>query len=148
VKKEIRSNVYRNFSRLLISALTGQAKLSVMICAYGVVAVLLLTYVSAQVYADVLRQEIAGFKQTRCDLKEDLNMLTSDYIAYSSRSRVSGYCEKKLGMVKASGESLEILAVEDTEGGFSVPAELTKRQRAIPSAYRYTLRRCDENLGQ
>jgi hypothetical protein len=148
VKKEIRSNIYRNFSRLLISALTGQARLSVTILVYTVVAVLLLTYVSAQVYADVLRQEIAGFKLERCDLKEDLNMLTSDYVASSSRSRVSQYCEKELGLVKAAGESLEILAVEDTEDGFLIPVELTKRQRAIPSAYRYTLQRSDENLGQ
>ena len=51
-------------------------------------------------------------------------------------------------MVKAGGESLEILAVEDIEDGFSTPVELTKREREIPSAYRYTLRRCDENLGQ
>lgn len=148
MKKDIRSNIYRGFSRTLISALTGQARISVTIFVYAVVAVLLLAYVSAQVYADVLRQEIAVYKQERCDLKEDLNMLTSEYVANSSRSRVSRYCEKELGMIKAGGESLEILAVGDVNYGFAIPVELTKRQRAIPSAYRYTLRRCDENLGQ
>ncbi len=148
MKKETRGNIYRGFSRTLISALTGQARISVTIFVYAVVAVLLLTYVSAQVYADVLRQEIAVFKQERCDLKEDLNMLTSEYVTNSSRIRVSRYCEKKLGMIKAGGESLEIFAVEDINNGFAIPVELTKRQRAIPSAYRYTLRRCDENLGQ
>jgi hypothetical protein len=132
----------------MISALTGQAKISVTIFVYTVIAVLLLAYVSAQVYADVLRQEIAVYKQERCDLREDLNMLTSDYVAHSSRSRVSRYCENKLGMVKAGGESLEILAVDRGEGGFSIPVELTKKQGTIPSSLRYTLRWSNENSAQ
>jgi hypothetical protein len=144
----MRNNIYRNFSRLMISALTGQAKIGVTICVYTVVAVLLLAYVSAQVYADVLRQEIAVYKQEQCDLSEDLNMLMSDYVAHSSRNRVSRYCETKLGMVKAGGESLEILAVDGSDTGFSIPMELTKKQGTLPSAVRYTLKRTNENLGQ
>ena len=132
----------------MISALTGQAKVSLTVFVYFVIAVLLLSYVSAQFYGGMLRQEISSLKQNRSDLKEDLNKLTSAYVALSSRSKVSEYCENKLGMVKASGDNFELLAVEGGELGFAVPVEITKKQSAIQSAYRYPLRRCDEKPGQ
>ena len=148
LRNESRNNVYKRFSHVLLSALAGQAKLSVTISVCFVIALLLLSYVSAQVYGGMLRQEIAGLNQTRGELKENLNRLTSDYVSLSSRDRVSRYCENKLRMVKAAGESFEVLAVEDAGYELAEPVELTKKHRAIPAAYRYTLRRCSESPGQ
>ncbi len=148
MRNKSRNNVYKRFSHVLLSALAGQAKLNVTIAVYFVIALLLLSYVSVQVYGGVLHQEIAGLKLTRCELKENLNRLTSDYVSLSSRSRVSRYCENTLGMVKAAGESFEVLAVEDGEYELAEPVEITKKHRAIPAAYRYTLRRCSESPGQ
>ena len=148
MRNKSRNNVYKRFSHVLLSALAGQAKLNVTIAVYFVIALMLLSYVSVQVYGGVLHQEIAGLKLTRCELKENLNRLTSDYVSLSSRSRVSRYCENKLGMVKAAGKNFEVLAVEDGEFELAEPVELTKKHRAIPAAYRYTLRRCSESSGQ
>lgn len=144
----MRNGLYKRFSRLMVSAFTGQTKVGVTIVVYSVLALVLLAYVLVQIYAGVLRQEIAGLKQERGDLKEALNKLTGDYVSLSSRSRVSQYCENELGMVTASGENLEVVAVDDRESGFAAPVALTKKQGAIPSAYRYTYRQSDENLGQ
>ncbi|UCG51229.1 MAG: hypothetical protein JSW58_13685 [Candidatus Latescibacterota bacterium] len=149
MKREVRNNVYKRFSQVMVSALTGQARVSVTIAVYSVIALLLLSYVSAQIYAGLLMQEIAELKQVRSDLNEDVNKLTSDYVSLSSRSRVSRYCEDRLGMVEAAaGESLEILAVKNAEGELAIPVELTKKQPVIPSAYRYTLRPTKERPGQ
>jgi len=144
----MRNGLYKRFSRLMVSAFTGQTKVGVTIVVYSVLALVLLAYVLVQIYAGVLRLEIAGLKQERGDLKEALNKLTGDYVSLSSRSRVSQYCENELGMVTARGENLEVVAVDDRETGFAAPAALTKKQGAIPSAYRYTYRQSDENLGQ
>lgn len=140
MKKDLRNNIYRQFSHVMLSALSGQAKLSVTIVVYSTIAVLLLTYVSAQIYAGVLAKEIAELKQARCEVREEANKLTGDYVALSSRSRVSKFCEKSLGMVEAAaGESFEILAVGDVGKRLSTPMELTRKQAVIPIAYRYTL---------
>jgi hypothetical protein len=140
LKNDLRNNIYRQFSHVMLSALTGQAKLSVTIVVYSTIAMLLLTYVSAQIYAGVLAKEIAELKQARCEIREVANKLTGDYVSLSSRSRVSKYCEKRLGMIEAAaGESFEILAVGNASQGLSTPMELTRKQAVIPTAYRYTL---------
>ncbi|UCH83425.1 MAG: hypothetical protein JSW50_13350 [Candidatus Latescibacterota bacterium] len=140
MRKERHNTVYKQFSHIMLTALTGQAKVSVTIAVYATVAVLLLAYVSAQIYAGVLMQDIAELKQARCDLREEANTLTGDYVSLSSRNRVSKYCEQRLGMVEATaGESFEILAVNGGSEGFSIPMELTRKQTTIPTAHRYTL---------
>jgi cell division protein FtsL len=140
VKKERRNDIYKKFTHVMLSALTGQASVSVTILVYSTIAVLLLSYVSAQIYAGVLTKEIAELKQARSESKEEANKLTGEYVALSSRSRVSKFCEKRLGMVEAAaGESFEILAVGDAHTGFAAPMELTRKQAAIPTAFGYTL---------
>jgi hypothetical protein len=51
-------------------------------------------------------------------------------------------------MVGATGENLLVVAVNGEENGFAAPIALTKKQGAMPSAYRYTYRQTDENPGQ
>jgi cell division protein FtsL len=149
VNKSLRNNIYKQFSRVMVSALTGQAKIGVTIVVYSTIALLLLTYVSAQIYAGVLMQEIAELKQARCDLREDANKLTGDYVSLSSRSRVSQYCEKRLGMIEAvAGESFEILAVGNSHDEFATPMELTRKQAVIPKSYGYSLKTDGERPAQ
>ncbi len=58
------------------------------------------------------------------------------------------YCEKKLGMVRLDGENFEVLAVNKGAAEPIAPVALTETQDAMPSAYRYTYRQTNENLGQ
>lgn len=141
MKMSKHNNIYGQFSRVMVSALTGQAKIGVTIVVYSTIAMLLLAYVSAQIYAGVLMQEIAELKQARCELKEEANRLTGEYVSLSSRNRVSRYCKDRLGMVEASaGENFEILAVRPVDEELAAPMELTKKRAVIPAAYGYSLK--------
>jgi cell division protein FtsL len=131
----------------MVSAFTGHTRVGVTIAVYSVCAVLLLAYVSVQIYAGVLRQEISALKQERGEVREAMNKLTGEYVSLSSRSRIADYCENKLGMVRVEGESFEVIAVKDAPGD-APPVALTEIQDAIPSANRYTYRQTDENPGQ
>lgn len=144
----MRIDPYRKFSRLMVSALTGHSKVAVTIAVYSVVALLLLAYVSVQIYAGVLRQEIALLEQQRVEAKEALNKLTGDFVSLSSRDRVVEYCEKKLGMVRLDGDNFEVLAVNKGAAEPIAPVALTETQDAIPSAARYTYRQTNQNVGQ
>jgi cell division protein FtsL len=144
----MRTDPYRKFSHLMISALTGHSKVAVTIAVYSVVALLLLAYVSVQIYAGVLRQEIALLEQQRVEAKEALNKLTGEFVSLSSRDRVIEYCENKLGMVRLDGENFEVLAVNKGAAEPAAPVALTETQDAIPSAARYTYRQTKENVGQ
>jgi len=144
----MRHDPYRKFSRLMMSALMGHSRVGVTIAVYSAVALLLLAYVSVQIYAGMLRQEIALLEQQRVEAKETLNKLTGEFVSLSSRDRVIDYCENKLGMVRLDGENFEVLAVNEGAGEPAAPVALTETQDAIPSAARYTYRQTNENLGQ
>ncbi|MBP2681667.1 MAG: hypothetical protein H6Q78_1530 [Candidatus Krumholzibacteriota bacterium] len=131
-----------------MSALMGHSRVGVTIAVYSAVALLLLAYVSVQIYAGMLRQEIALLEQQRVEAKETLNKLTGEFVSLSSRDRVIDYCENKLGMVRLDGENFEVLAVNKGAGEPAAPVALTETQDAIPSAARYTYRQTNENLGQ
>jgi len=144
----MRNDPYRKFSRLMLSALTGHSKVGVTIAVYSAVALLLLAYVSVQIYAGVLRQEIVVLEQQRVETKETLNKLTGEFVRLSSRDRVIEYCEKKLGMVRLDGENFEVLAVNKNAAEPAAPVALTEAQDVIPSPARYTFRQTNENPGQ
>ena len=144
----MRNDLSKKFSRLLVSALTGHAKVAVTIAVYSVFALLLLAYVSVQIYAGVLRQEISALEHQRSEAKETLNKLTGEFVLDSSRDRVIDYCETKLGMVRLGIDNFEVIAANDRAADTAPPAALTEKQEAIPSAYRYTQRQTNESLGQ
>lgn len=144
----MKNDLSRKFSRLLVSALTGHAKVAVTIAVYSVFAILLLAYVSVQIYAGVLRQEISALEHQRSEAKETLNKLTGEFVLNSSRDRVIDYCETKLGMVRLGIDNFEVIAANDGVADTAPPTALTEKQEAIPSAYRYTQRQTNESLGQ
>ncbi|MCZ6767572.1 MAG: hypothetical protein O7D32_11650 [bacterium] len=133
--------VYRKLSRLLVTALCGQCRTPVTLLVYGVAAVLLLTYVSGQVYAGALSQKIAVLKSERHEYKEKLNLLTSEYVGLTSRGRVTNYCKNTLGMIEAKDGSLERFAVGFEEIDYLEPADFTSKQPPLPAAYGFTLNR-------
>ncbi len=135
-----RTPPYRRISSVLIAVLTGNARIGVTLLVYVAIAVLLLGYVSAQVYTGVLAQEIAEIKQARSSQREKLNRLTNDYVSSSSRLKVSRYCEDALGMVQASDGSTRRFAVDNVDRGFPIPVEFTEKGSPILDPYRFTLR--------
>lgn len=136
----MRVSIYSRFSHLLIAGLTAQTRLSTTLGVYGAIALLLLVYVSAQVYTTVLSQEIAELKSDRSGRTEELHRLSSRYIGLSSHAVVAEYCEKKLGMVKADGDDMRRVAIDATQSELSRPIASARRSPPIPAAYRYTLR--------
>ena len=136
-----KSPLYRKLSRLLVTALLGQSRTPVTLLVYGAAAVLLLAYVSGQVYAGALTQKISVLKTERHDYKEQLNLLTSEYVALTSRARVSAYCKNTLGMIEADDGSLERFAVGFEEIDYLEPAEFTRKPPSLPAAYGFTLNR-------
>jgi hypothetical protein len=113
----------------------------VTLLVYTGLALLLLTYVSAQVLTSVLTQEITELKQERHQRKEALNKHTSEYISMSSRARVTYYCESVLGMIPAGDGSLERFAVEESPGTYGQPVEFTRGFSQTNDPYRFTLLR-------
>jgi len=147
MSKTIRNEPYRKFSRFMFSAIAGHGRVGVTILVYSAFALLLLAYVSVQIYAGMLRQEIAALEKQRLDSREALNKLTGRYVSVSSRARVAEFCEAELGMVRIGGKDFEVVAVGDDLDQTS-PVEFTTSPEAIPSGQRYTARHSDENLGQ
>lgn len=139
MKKKQAGDVCSRISHLLIGALTGQTKMHVTIAVYSLLALLLLGYVSAQIYTSVLAQGIAERKDVRYARKECLSKLTSDYVALSSRERISSYCESVLGMTPAGDEQLERFAVRPGKGGLFTPVEFARKGAPTPDPFRFSL---------
>jgi cell division protein FtsL len=114
--KTDKDNAYKKLAQTFVSALICQTRLSVTLLVYAALALLLLTYVSAHVFASALVQDIAQLQVNRQQRKEALNKLTGEYVSASSRARVARYCESVLGMVQASDRSVERFAVRERPG--------------------------------
>lgn len=132
-------DLYSGLIQMCLAALTGHARFSVTLGVYAIAAVVLLGYVTAQVYTGVLTEEIRELRQERVTGREEFNKLTSHYVTLSSRESVVGYCEAKLGMIPAEEEVTARVAVEDQV--FTFPLEFTKRESALPDLYRYSMNR-------
>ena len=147
MSKSIKHGLYGRFANFIVYAVTGRSGVGVTVFVYSVVAVLLLAYVSVQIYAGVLRQEVAALEQRRLDSRDALNKLYSRYVSLSSRACISEYCRNKLGMVDVGDGNLEIVAVD---GRLKTPdsVAITGKPEAVLSAQRYTFRRSDRDLGQ
>lgn len=128
-------DVYKRLVGTLVSALVGQTPLVLTLVVYSALALVLLGYVSAQVYTSVLAQEIAELKRETLHEKENLSRLAGTYVSLTSRERVSEYCEAKLGMVEAKEDRIERVAMRGIDFGSFDEPEALKIQSAPFSAY-------------
>lgn len=139
MKKEKPSDMYRRLGHGIVAALTCQSRIFVTLVVYTMIALALLTYVSAQVYTTVLTQAITELKRERHQHQEAFNKLTSQYISMSSRTRVTHYCESVLGMIQ--GGSFERFAVEGEGENRFEPVEFTHGFPQSKDQVRFTLLR-------
>ena len=146
--KKDKNDVYRRLGHGLAAALTCSTRLHVTLLVYTGIALLLLTYVSSQVYTTVLTQDIAELKRSRQGRNEALHKLTSEYISRSSRVHVTEYCESKLGMVQANDGTIERFAVENDPQSRQQPVEFTREFPGDNDLYRFSLLRESRKSGR
>ena len=134
-------DIYRKLLHGFVAAVTCNTKLHVTLFVYGCIAVMLLGYVSAQVYTSALTQRITQLKRERHERKETLNKLTSVYISKSSRARVSEFCERELGMRQADDQSFSryVIHMQPTSDGAPIHSARAFPQSGDP--HRFTLLR-------
>lgn len=104
--------VFRRLARLVADALTGRLGVAMMVLGYSACAVVLLSYVSSQVYTYSLMEDIGARQRARRLLEEKIGLLTQTYAEMSSMERVTRICQAKLGMVPASPGQLVRVSVD------------------------------------
>ncbi len=72
-----------------------------MALAYASFGVVLLAFVSTQVYTSSLMEDVARSGEQRRTIEENIGVMMSEYSGLVARARVARYCEQKLGMVEA-----------------------------------------------
>jgi hypothetical protein len=96
----------QSISRAVFAAVSGRLGVVAMTLSYVGFAVILLAYVSTQVYTSSLQEEISQRKLEERSLREDIGMLMVTYTGLVSKPRIANYCEAKLGMVEANPGSM------------------------------------------
>ena len=81
-------------------ALSGRLGLFMMTLAYAALGVMLLGYVSTQVYTNSLMEGVSAGEADRRRAQERVGLLMRDYATLVSKQRVSDYCESQLGMIE------------------------------------------------
>jgi len=95
--------------QFVADALGGRLGLFMMTLAYAALGVMLLGYVSTQVYTNSLMEGVSAGEVDRRRAQEQVGLLMRDYAALVSRERVSDYCESRLGMIE--GDAARITRV-------------------------------------
>lgn len=98
--------------QFLLDALGGKLGAPMMVMGYVTFAVLLLAYVSTQVYTSSLMEDVAARKRDELALREKIGVLTARYATMTSKSRVSRHCEESLGLVGATQNDVVRVAVD------------------------------------
>ncbi|MCI0452234.1 MAG: hypothetical protein L0Z51_07565 [Candidatus Latescibacteria bacterium] len=98
--------------QFLLDALAGKLGAPMMVMAYATFAVLLLGYVSTQVYTSSLMEDVAARKREELLVRERIGVLTARYATMTSKSRVSRHCEESLGLVGATQSDVVRVAVD------------------------------------
>jgi hypothetical protein len=97
---------FKKIVRFVADALTGRLGVAMMVIGYSTCAVVLLAYVSTQVYTYSLMEDIVTRERDQRDLKEKIGLQTERYVALSSKERIAGLCESKLALVQVGNEQL------------------------------------------
>lgn len=132
MKQQHRSNVLKKVTQFTTDALTGRRGIFMMILAYSSLAVVLLAYVSTQVYTSSLMEDISGKKMVKRDLKEKIGLLTAEYTSLASRGRISRICEEKLGMIEGNTRLVERILVRPGIYDLEPRMEFTERPIDLP----------------
>jgi hypothetical protein len=98
--------------QFLLDALAGKLGAPMMVLGYVTFAVLLLAYVSTQVYTSSLMEDVGARKRQELLLHERIGVLTARYATMTSKSRVSRHCEENLGLIGATQDDVVRVAVE------------------------------------
>jgi hypothetical protein len=98
--------------QFFLDALAGRLGAPMMVMGYVTFAVLLLAYVSTQVYTSSLMENVAARKRDELVLRERIGVLTARYATMTSKSRVSRHCEEDLGLVGATQNDVVRVAID------------------------------------
>ena len=98
--------------QFLLDALAGKLGAPMMVMGYITFAVLLLAYVSTQVYTSSLMEDVAARKREELAMREKIGVLTARYATMTSKSRVSRHCEESLGLVGATQDDVVRVAID------------------------------------
>lgn len=104
-------------------ALSGRLGLFMMTFAYAVLGVVLLGYVSTQVYTNSLMERVSAAEVERRRAEEQMGLLMKDYAALVSRQRVAAYCEERLGMIEGDAARITRVRLRGDDDLFGPPAE-------------------------
>lgn len=98
--------------QFLLDALAGKLGAPMMVLGYVTFAVLLLAYVSTQVYTSSLMEDVGARKREELLLRERIGVLTARYATMTSKSRVSRHCEENLGLIGATQDDVVRVAID------------------------------------
>ena len=98
--------------QFFLDALAGRLGAPMMVMGYVTFAVLLLAYVSTQVYTSSLMENVAARKRDELVLRERIGVLTARYATMTSKSRVSRHCEEDLGLIGATQNDVVRVAID------------------------------------
>ena len=98
--------------QFFLDALAGRLGAPMMVMGYITFAVLLLAYVSTQVYTSSLMENVAARQREELVLRERIGVLTARYATMTSKSRVSRHCEEDLGLIGATQDDVVRVAVD------------------------------------
>jgi cell division protein FtsL len=146
MKKQTTSDIYKKLNHAFAAALLGQGKVSVTIVVYCLIAAMLLAYVSAQIYTNVLVEDVARLKRETTLQQETMNRLTTSYVASTSRNRVIRYCESSLGMVEVSEDCLQRFAIKYGDDGSMEELQFTRPTMPSGGRFGYSMRGVREVL--
>jgi cell division protein FtsL len=146
MKKKRTTDVYRKLNHAFAAALLGQGRVSVTIFAYCLIAAMLLVYVSAQIYTNVLMEDVSRLKRDTTLHQETMNRLTTDYVALTSRARVTRYCEKSLRMVESGEGCLKRFAIKYSDDSSMERLEFTRPTMLSGGRFGYSMRGVNEVL--
>jgi hypothetical protein len=107
-----RGNRVRMVGQFWLDALAGRLGAPMMVLGYLTFAVLLLAYVSTQVYTSSLMEDVAARKREETQMRERIGVLTARYATMTSKSRVSRHCEEDLGLIGATQNDIVRVAVD------------------------------------
>ncbi|HET6348631.1 MAG TPA: hypothetical protein VFH88_06055 [Candidatus Krumholzibacteria bacterium] len=98
----MRRNTLATVTQVFFASLGGRLGAPMMVGGYLVIAVLLLGYVSAQVYTHSLMEQVSARKRQEVVAREHIGVLTARYATMTSKSRVARECEGDLGLVPST----------------------------------------------